>query len=111
MSAKHIRSLVPLGNSVNVSGREAALKLSAEQVAIHKNGIEFHSPTSFKEWSEMTVTLHSPLQAAKLSCHGIVVGCVGTRHSGYNISMLFTSLTTQAEKELGAMARSKWGAG
>jgi hypothetical protein len=111
MSAKQIRGLGSIANSVSVSGREAALNLSAEKVAIHKNGIEFRSPAPFTEWSEMTVTLQSPLPAGKLSCHGVVVACVGNRHAGYNVSMLFTSMTSQTEKQLGAMARSELGAG
>ena len=37
--------------------------------------------------------------------------CAGSKHSGYHVSMLFTSLTPTAEKQLGAMARSEFGAG
>ena len=47
-------------NSVSVSGRQSALELCADKVSVHKNGIEFCSPTPFKEWSEMTVSLQSP---------------------------------------------------
>lgn len=111
MSAKQIRSLGSYGHSVSVSGREATLNLSAEQVTVHRNGIEFHSSAPFKEWSEMTVTLRSVLKGGGFSCHGIVVGCVGNKHSGFTVSMLFTSLTPQAQKELGTMARSELGAG
>jgi hypothetical protein len=111
MSAKKIGSLGSLGNSVSVAGREAALALSAEKVSVHKSGIEFRSPTAFTEWSEMTVTLQSPLDGSKLSCHGVVVACAGNKHAGYNVSMLFTSMTPLAERQLGAMARSEFGAG
>lgn len=111
MSAKQIRGLGSLGNSVSVTGRQAALELSADKVSVHKNGIEFRSPTAFNEWSEMTVILQSPLDGSKLSCHGVVVACAGNKHLGYNVSMLFTSMTPQAQKQLGAMARSEYGAG
>lgn len=111
MSAKQIRGLGSLGNSVSVTGRQAALELSADKVSVHKNGIEFRSPTPFNEWSEMTVILQSPLDGSKLSCHGVVVACAGNKHLGYNVSMLFTSMTPQAQKQLGAMARSEFGAG
>lgn len=111
MSAKQIRGLGSLGNSVSVTGRQAALELSADKVSVHKNGIEFRSPTQFNEWSEMTVILQSPLDGSKLSCHGVVVACAGNKHLGYNVSMLFTSMTPQAQKQLGAMARSEFGAG
>src|SRR5215831_9212747 len=104
MSAKQIGSLDSGGSSVSVAGRETALALAAEKVSIHKNGIEFRSPTSFTEWSEMTVTLQSPLDGSKISCHGVVVACAGNKHTGYNVSMLFTSMTSEAEKQLGVMA-------
>jgi hypothetical protein len=110
MSAKQIRNLGSSGN-ISVSGRESALELSAEKVSVHKNGIEFRSPTPFNEWSEMTVTLQSPADGSRVSCHGVVVACAGSKHAGYNVSMLFTGMTTAVEKQLGAMARSEFGAG
>jgi len=110
MSAKQIGSLGS-SSSVSVTGRESALNLSAEKVSVHKNGIEFRSSTPFNEWSEMTVSLQSPTDGGRLSCHGVVVSCVGSKHSGYHVSMLFTGMTTQAEKQLGVMARSEFGAG
>lgn len=100
-----------MGNSVRVAGREAALALSSDKVSVHKSGIEFRSPTAFTEWSEMTVTLQSPLDGARLSCHGVVVACAGNKHAGYHVSMLFTGLNAQTERQLGVMARSEFGAG
>lgn len=111
MSAKKIGSLASLGSSVNVTGREAALALSAEKVSVHKSGIEFRSPTPFHEWSEMTVTLQSPLDGTKLSCHGVVVACAGNKHTGYNVSMLFTGMSAEAQRQVSNMARSEFGAG
>ena len=109
MCAKKISSLESSANSVSVSGRQSALELSADQVSVHKTGIEFCSPTPFNEWSEMTITLQSPLDGSQVSCHGVVVACAGNRHSGYRVSMLFTSLTPTAERQLGDMARSEFG--
>jgi hypothetical protein len=111
MSAKQIRSLASSSGSVSVNGRAAALELSADKVSVHKNGIEFRSPTPFHEWSEMTVQLQSPFDGSQLSCHGVVVACAGNKHAGYNVSMLFTGMTPQTEKQLGVMARSEFGAG
>ena len=96
---------------MSVVGREAALVLLADKVSVHKSGIEFCSPIPFHEWSEMTVSIQSPLDGSRVSCHGVVVGCTGSKHSGYHVSMLFTSLTPQAEKQLGVMARSEFGVG
>jgi hypothetical protein len=59
----------------------------------------------------MTVTLQSSMDGSKLSCHGVVVACAGNKHAGYNVSMLFTSMTPQTERQLGVMARSEFGAG
>jgi len=99
------------GNSVSVAGRQAALELCADKVSVHKSGIEFCSPKPFNEWSEMTVSLQSPSDGSRLSCHGVVVACAGSKHSGYHVSMLFTGMTPQAEKQLGVMARSEFGLG
>ena len=109
MSAKQIESLGSSENSVSVTGRAATLALSADKVSVHKNGIEFRSPTPFTEWSEMTVSLQSPLDGSRMSCNGVVVACAGSKHSGYHVSMLFTGITPQAEKQLGAMARTQFG--
>ena len=111
MSAKKVGSLGSIGNSVRVAGRQAAIELCADKVSVHKSGIEFCSPQPFNEWSEMTVSLQSPFDGSRVSCHGVVVACAGSKHSGYHVSMLFTSLTPQAEKQLGAMARSEFGVG
>ncbi len=94
-----------------LEARQTRLELSIETVAIHKNGIEFRSPTPFKEWSEMTVALQSPGNGGKLQCAGIVVSCAGNKHLGYRVSMLFTGLSEQAQKQLNAMAFSDLGAG
>ena len=90
--------------------RQARLELSADTVTIHKNGIEFRSPTPFKEWSEMTVALQSPHEG-KLQCAGVVVSCAGNKHAGYRISLIFTSLSKQAQEQLNEMAYSELGVG
>jgi hypothetical protein len=111
MSAKKLSGGNSLQSSVSVVSRDAKLELSADTVSIHKNGVEFRSPAPFKEWSEMTVALQSPQDGSRISCHGVIVGCAGGKHTGYNVSLVFTSLTPQAEKQLGVMARSQFGAG
>ena len=96
---------------MSVSTRDSRLELSTDSVSIHKNGIEFRSPRSFNEWSEMTVALVSPKDGSRISCHGVIVGCAGNKHTGYHISMVFTGLSSEMEKQLGTMARSEFGAG
>ena len=109
MSAKKVSNPGILESSVKLAGRQATLDLAAEKISIHKNGIEFRSPAPFTEWSEMTVSLQSPLDGSTLSCHGVVVACAGSKHAGYHVSMLFTSLTPQMEKQLGEIEHTQFG--
>ena len=111
MSAKKLVVANSLQTAVSVASRDARLELSADTVSVHKNGIEFRSPKPFSEWSEMTVALQSPKDGSRISCHGVIVGCAGSKHTGYHISIVFTGLSSQTEKQLGAMARSEFGAG
>jgi hypothetical protein len=111
MSAKRFNSTNSFQPSVSVISRDSKLELSANTVSIHKNGIEFRSPNPFKEWSEMTVALVSPKDGSRISCHGVIVACAGNKHAGYHISMVFTSMSSETEKQLGSMARSEFGAG
>lgn len=58
----------------------------------------------------MTVTLASA-RDGKIHCTGVVVNCSGNKHMGYRVSVLFTSLTKQAQAQLNILARSDVGAG
>jgi hypothetical protein len=107
MSARKAGSI---GSSVTLQARQTQLELCADTVAVHKSGIEFRSPTPFNPWTEMTVSLLSPC-GGKLHCTGVVVNCSGNKHLGYRVSMLFTSLSKQAQAQLNVMARSDLGAG
>ena len=109
MSAKKISVSGALGSSVKLAGRQSTLDLAAEKVSIHKNGIEFRSLKPFTEWSEMTVSLQSPLDGRTLSCHGVVVACAGSKHAGFHVSMLFTGMSPEAEKQLSEIARTQFG--
>ena len=57
-------------------------------------------------WTEMVITLQLPLNGKRLHCSGVVVSCEGNRHTGYQISMLFTSVSNQVQAELDTLARS-----
>jgi len=50
--------------------------------------------------------LQLPLNGKRLHCSGVVVSCEGSRHSGYQISMLFTSVPGHVQAELDSLARS-----
>ncbi len=92
---------------VTVEARQTRLLLSPDSVVFHRNGIEFRSTTPFSPWAEMTLTLQSPLGAGKVHCNGVVISCTGNKHAGYHVSMVFTSLSKQAEARLTAMASSQ----
>jgi len=93
---------------VTVEARQTRLSLSPDSVIIHKNGIEFRSGTPFSEWTEMTLTLQSPV-GGRVHCTGVVIGCTGNRHSGYHVSMVFTGLSKQAQARLTTLAYAPLG--
>lgn len=55
----------------------------------------------------MTITLQSPKDSGKVNCTGVVISCTGNKHAGYHVSMVFTSLTKQAQARLSTMAQSE----
>jgi hypothetical protein len=108
MSARKVGSISSF-QPVTLEARQTRLELSTDSVAVHKSGIEFRSPTPFTPWTEMTVALATSKEG-KLHCTGVVVSCSGNKHMGYRVSMLFTSLTKQAQAQLDVLARSAVGA-
>ena len=91
---------------VTVQAREACLSLSPSQVRIRKNGVEFHSEKPIAAWTEMTVTLQSTKDSGRVHCTGVVVACIGNRHDGYSVSMVFTSLSKQSQARLDMLSYS-----
>ncbi len=91
-------------SQVTVQARQTQLSLAPDSVLIRKNGIEFRSPTPFPTWTEMTLTLQSPQDDAKVNCAGVVVACSGNRHSGYQVAVVFTSMSRQAQARLSTLA-------
>jgi hypothetical protein len=110
MSARKIESIDSPKQQVTVEGRQSRLELSTDSVSVHKNGIEFRSPTPFTEWTEMTVALQSPQGGGKLQCSGVVIACSGSKHSGYRVSVVFTRISEQAQARLDSMAHAQLGA-
>ena len=108
MSARKVES-GSFQQHVTVEARQARLVLSPGSVIIHKSGIEFRSATAFSPWTEMTLTLQSPGDNNRVNCTGVVISCTGNKHAGYHVSMVFTSLTKQAQARLSTMAHSTVG--
>ena len=105
MSARKL-SNTELLPPVTVQSQTTRLSLLASTVRIRKNGIEFRAESPIPVWTEMTVSLETPLDPKKLNCTGVVVACTGNRHAGYSVSMVFTSLSRQAQARLNLLAFS-----
>jgi len=109
MSARQIKNVSSMPQSeVTFQARQARLTLPHDAVVIHKSGIEFRSPTPFAPWKEMTVELQAD-DDGKVHCTGVVIGCTGNKHAGYHVSMVFTSLSKQAQSRLTTMAYAALG--
>jgi hypothetical protein len=104
MSARKISSPGSFQQQVTVEARQTRLSLSPDSVVIHRNGIEFRSPTPLSPWTEMTLTLQSPRDNGRVHCSGVVISCTGSKHAGYHVSMVFTGLSKQAQARLDTMA-------
>jgi hypothetical protein len=89
---------------LEVVGDKVKMTLSQHSVRIRKNGIEFSSLKSFPVWKEMSLDLVSPSNNGKVHCTGVVVACDGNRHMGYTVSMVFLSLSQQAQECLDQLA-------
>ena|SRR5258706_10635119 len=111
MSARKIGSIDSPKQQVTVEAKQARLELSSDSVVIHKSGMEFRSPAPFNSWTEMTVALSSPRDGSRLQCSGVVIACSGSKHTGYRVSMIFTSMSKQAQVRLNSMAFSELGVG
>ena len=48
----------------------------------------------------MTMMLQSSRDDGKINCSGVVIACTGNKHTGYHVSMVFTSLSRQAQARL-----------
>ncbi|MEY4387235.1 MAG: hypothetical protein RLY20_2518 [Verrucomicrobiota bacterium] len=103
MSARKVTSSTSVTENLTIQGREARLTLSEDSVLIRRGGIEFRSPTAFAPWTEMTVALRAR-DNGEVNCSGVVVACTGSKHAGFNVSMVFTSMSKQAEARISAMA-------
>jgi hypothetical protein len=106
--AEAVGSISPI-QQLTLEARQTRLTLSPDSVIIHKNGIEFRSVGPFAPWTEMTMTLRSPKDGGSVHCTGVVISCTGNKHSGFHVSMVFTSLSKQAQARLNLMAYSPLG--
>lgn len=103
MSARKIEN-TQLFEPPSLQTQTTRLDLPAHAVRIRKNGIEFRSDYSIAPWTEMTVALETLGDPKKVNFSGVVVACDGNRLSGYQVSMVFTSLSRQAQARLSAMS-------
>jgi hypothetical protein len=105
MSARKLGS-TDVFQPVTVQSRATRLSLPASAVRFRRNGVEFHSQAPLALWTEMTVELQPPADHRKFHSNGVVVACHGSRHTGYDVSVLFTGLSRQAQARLSSLADS-----
>ncbi len=91
---------------VTVQARQTRLSLAPGEVRVRRNGVEFRSDAPLPAWTEMTVTLQSTRDSGRVHCTGVVVACTGNRHTGYTVSLVFTSLSKQSQARLNLLAYS-----
>jgi len=106
MSARKVGN-TELFRPVSLQAQATNLSLSAGEIRIRKNGIEFRSNETIPVWTEMTVELQTPVEAKKLHCTGVVVACSGNRHAGFLVSMVFTHLSRQTQARLNSLVYSR----
>jgi hypothetical protein len=82
---------------------QTRLDLPAGAVRIRKNGIEFRTENAIPVWTEMTVAMQTPSSSKKVNFAGVVVACNGNRIAGYMVSLLFTSVSKQAQARLSSL--------
>jgi hypothetical protein len=82
--------------------------LPLDGIRVHKNGIEFHSAEPLTLWKEVTLDLQTPLAVKKIHFTGVVVGCEGNGHTGYNVSMLITDISRHSQELLNLLSASRW---
>lgn len=97
MSASKTKS--ELIQPFSIQSSATVLNLHPTAFRIRKSGIEFKADKEVPMWTEMTVDLQLP-GTKSFSCGGVVVSCRGSRHTGYNISLVFTSVSKQAQERL-----------
>jgi len=92
---------------LNVKENRTQVTLSAHNVCIRKNGLEFRTGKPLTMWTEMTIDLVCGT-GKKIHCHGVVVACHGNRHTGYIVSMVLMNLSRQAQERLDMLAFSRF---
>ncbi len=91
---------------LTVQTQQTQLSLPPNAVKVRKHGIEFRTLKPLSVYKEMTVEMQSPGDPKKVRFTGVVVACDGNRHTGYVVSMLFTSLSRQSQERLDMLAFS-----
>ena len=104
MSARKISS--ELFSIPSLTSVPARLNLPANAVCLRKNGIEFRSHSPITPWTEIDLALELPLYPKRFHCNGVVVACDGDCLTGFTVSVVFTSLSRQAQTQLNSLVYS-----
>jgi hypothetical protein len=93
-------------DSLKAPSSQTQLSLPPSAIRIHRGGIEFRTAKPFPAWKEMTVEMQSPGEPRKVRFTGVVVACNGNKHTGYLVSLAFTSVSRQSQERLNHIAFS-----
>lgn len=74
--------------------------LPAGSYKIREAGIEFCSEKEVGLYTEMHLQVLNPEDQKVIKFNGVVVGCSGNKHQGFQVSLVFTNITKDAQLSL-----------
>jgi hypothetical protein len=67
---------------------------------VREGGIEFHSEKEVGLYTEMHLQVLGSEASEPIRFNGVVVGCTGNKHQGYQVSLAYTNITKEAQLSL-----------
>mgnify|MGYP000883092539 CR=1 FL=1 len=67
---------------------------------VREGGIEFHSEKEVSLYTEVHLRVQGSEPDRAILFNGVVIGCTGNKHQGYQVSLAFTNITKEAQLSL-----------
>lgn len=67
---------------------------------MQESGIEFQSQNEIGLYTEMHLQIVNPETQHTIKFKGVVIGCSGDKHKGYQVSLIYTNLTQETQMSL-----------
>lgn len=93
------KSFFPSSGSGSEEDVESQLLLQGSY-RVREGGIEFHSEKEVGLYTEMHLRVQGSESNKAILFNGVVVGCTGNKHQGYQVSLAFTNITKEAQLSL-----------